>query len=77
MGRALIAAAALALAASAAPAATPHGSWRAVDDLAAPVAAAIADAPGLTGEARAWGDPSAGCFGLVQELRTERPVGSG
>ncbi len=74
MGRALNAAAAISLAASAAAAATPHGSWRALDDLAAPAAAAIADAPGLAGGARAWGDPAAGCFGVVQELRTEQPV---
>lgn len=75
MGRALKTAAAIALAtAAAAPAATPQGSWRALDDLAVAAAAAIADAPGLTGEARAWGDPSSGCFGVVQELRTEQPV---
>ncbi len=74
MGRALIPAAAIALAATAATAATPHSSWRALDDLAAPAAAAIAEAPGLEGVARAWGDPSAGCFGVVQELRTAQPV---
>lgn len=74
MGRALIVAAAIALAASAAPAATPHGSWRGLHDLAGPASEVIAGAPGLTGEAHAWGDPSAGCFGIVQELRTDHPV---
>lgn len=73
MGRALIAAALL-FATTAAFAATPHGSWRPLDDLAAPATAAIAAAPGLTGTAQAWGDPSTGCFGVVQELHTEEPV---
>lgn len=63
--------------ASAAGAAKPHSSWRSLDSMSAAAAAPIEAADQLEGETAAWGDPSTGCFGMVQTLRSRDVVTDG
>jgi len=48
--------------------------WDATPALVAPADAARTAATGLGGAAEAWSDPAAGCFALVQRLRSEAAV---